>query len=324
MLSKETMNDNILGSLIARRGTLVLDGALATELERAGCDLDHSLWSARVMIDHPERVAAVHRSYLEAGCDIIASATYQASIPGFIAEGLSVADAEELFVETIRTASAERDRFAHERGLSKEDQPLVAVSLGPFGAYLANGSEYRGNYSSTTSEIEHFHVERLALVAEEIRAGHADLVALETVPSLKEARLCARLFDALMIPGWISFVCKDGQSTCEGQAIDECARVLQAAKWVVGIGVNCTAPQYIPELLAGLRAGTDKPLLAYPNSGEVYEAASHSWSGKSVLSEVESGAARWIAAGASVVGGCCRTTPSDMAALVAWRNKTAG
>jgi homocysteine S-methyltransferase len=318
------MKDNILRSLLARRGTLVLDGAMATELEHAGCDLNHSLWSARVMIESPEHIAAVHRSYLEAGCDLIASATYQASIPGFVAEGFSTAAAEELFSQTIRLASRERDRFVRERQIASEDEPLVAISLGPFGAYLADGSEYRGNYAATLPEIEHFHVERLARVAEEIRTGHADLVAIETVPSLTEARLCARILESLQIPGWISFSCKDGRSTCEGQDIEECARVLDAATSVIGVGVNCSRPEFMAELLEGLGRGTDKPLLAYPNSGEVYNAHTHSWHGDSILSDVETGAARWRAAGASVIGGCCRTTPSDIAELVSWRNSAAG
>jgi len=310
---------NPLAALLELRGVVVLDGALATELERAGCDLAHALWSARVLLDEPRRIAEVHRSYLEAGCDVIASASYQASVPGFIAEGLAQADAEALLRESIRLAARERDRFAEERGLEAAERPLVAASIGPYGAYLADGSEYRGDYDVTPAELERFHAERLQLIAGELAAGHADLVACETIPSLEEARLLARLLDGLGIPGWISFSCRDGAHTCEGQTVEECARALDAHEQVVAVGVNCTPPEHLPSLLERLRSATSKPLAAYPNSGETYDVRTHDWSGTNVLTDVDTSAARWHAAGATVLGGCCRTAPADIARLVAWR-----
>ena len=314
------MNNNILAALLERRGTLVLDGAMATELERAGCDLDHALWSARILLDTPQRISAVHRDYLEAGCDIIASVNYQASVPGFVAQGLSEDAARDLFREAIRIAGRERDAFAQERALEPAEQPLVAVSLGPYGAYLADGSEYRGRYAASSEELERFHRERLELAALELRAGNADLVACETLPSLPEARLIAGLLDELELPGWIAFACRDSALTCEGQAIAECARALEEHPYVVGVGINCTPPQFVPALLEGLRGATSKPLLAYPNSGEQYQAATHSWTGENVLSQVEGSTALWHAAGARVLGGCCRSTPENIAQIAAWRD----
>lgn len=312
------MNQNILTELLAKREALLLDGALATELEHAGCDLDHALWSARIMLDAPEKISAVHRSYLEAGCDIVSSATYQASVPGFMGEGLEREQAEELFVESIRLAVRERDAFAARRSLELADAPRVAVSLGPYGAYLADGSEYRGNYKAEPEAWKSFHRDRMELVASALHSGHGDLIACETLPSLEEALWLAELLEEHELPGWISFSCADERSTCEGQDLAACARALDTYDWVVGIGVNCSAPDIVPGAMRKLATQTAKPLLAYPNSGEVYDVATHSWSGSNVLSDPRQSAEQWHAAGARVIGGCCRTGPSDLARLVQW------
>lgn len=311
---------NIIDSLVKERGALVLDGALATELEGMGCDLNHALWSADVLLHAPECITAVHRSYLEAGCDIISSASYQASIAGFIAEGQTHQAAKELFQESIQLAGRERDDFVKSKGLVDTRRPLVAASLGPYGAYLADGSEYSGGYSISNLELERFHAERLELVAGEVQAGHADLIALETIPSLGEAHILARQLDTLKVPGWISFACRDGTSTCEGQDILDAARMLNEHEFVVGIGVNCTPPEWITPLLKRLATATAKALLAYPNSGETYDAETRSWSGKNVLTEIDSSVAHWSQAGATLLGGCCRTTPADMARIATWRD----
>jgi homocysteine S-methyltransferase len=298
---------NALAELIAQQGFVVLDGALATELERHGADLDDPLWSANCLIEAPKRIARVHRDYLEAGADVISSATYQTSEAGFMRHGLSRADARELMREGVQLAVRERDAFwAEESHRAGRLKPLVAASLGPYGACLHDGSEYHGNYAVGWDEVAAFHRERLEVLA----ATEVDLLAFETIPSLPEAEGIARLLKAFpRKPAWISFSCRDEARVCHGEPFRECVAALAGLPGIAAIGINCTAPQHVPGLLRS--AGEVRlPLLVYPNSGETWVAAERRWTGqRSAGFDVTA----WYRAGARAVGGCCRTGPEDIA-----------
>ena len=313
---------NALEKQLAARRVLILDGALATELERRGHDLDHALWSARLLLEDPGALREVHLAYLRAGADCIATAGYQASVPGFRACGLGDGKARELYLDSLRVALGAREEFAAEAG---SGAPLVAASVGPYGAYLADGSEYRGRYSISSDKLDHFHREHIELLLEARAAGDAaDLIAFETIPSLDEAMILARILESVPVGenvrAWISFSCKDDRETCEGQPIEECGAALDDCDAIVAVGVNCTSPTHLPALIEKLAQATSKPIVAYPNSGETYHSRSHGWSGESVFRRPEESAAAWYAAGARILGGCCRTTPEDIAALVRWRD----
>lgn len=322
----------------------MLDGGLATELERAGHDLDDPLWSARVLLDDPGAVEAVHRAYLAAGADCILTATYQATIPGLEARGLSVAEAEEVLRWAVRLAvRARRDFWAEPGARQGRIRPIVAASVGPYGAFLADGSEYRGRYGVGRRALARFHRRRWELLA----ASDADLLACETIPSLDEAEVLAELAGtADGKPAWLSFSCRDERSLCDGTPVGVAAALADAAPGVFAVGVNCVDPALAPALVAAIAAETDKPVVAYPNAGGAYDAASRSWSdaprnaglaagagaslghaGSSAssgapVSGAGSAAGRvgppfhparaWVEAGASAVGGCCRTGPSDV------------
>jgi homocysteine S-methyltransferase len=299
-----------IDSFLAQRPSIILDGALATELERRGADLADPLWSAKCLLERPDLIRAVHLDYFVAGADVATTATYQASFEGFARRGISGRGAAQLMRDAVTLALRARDGFwADETNRMGRLRPLVAASIGPYGAVLADGSEYRGHYTLDDTALAEFHRARLAVLAD---AG-ADLLACETIPSLREARVLARLLpefpDAC---AWMSFSCKDGERTSEGDPIDECAAELQRFAQIVAVGVNCTPPQYIAPLLRRMRDRTDKPLVAYPNSGELYDAASKRWSGDSSGIEFSEQAAHWRAAGARLIGGCCRTGPKDI------------
>ena len=309
---------NPLTQRLALEQILILDGAMATELERMGCDLNHPLWSARLLLDDPGKVQQVHVSYLEAGADCITTCGYQASIPGLRKMGLSEARARELYSDSIRIAVEAR--------AAAGSSSLIAASIGPYGACLADGSEYRGNYGVSERELELFHSSRIEIVADSICSGteSADLIAFETIPSLTEAVLLARVLEAFGgVYAWISFSCRDDSSTCEGQSIEECARALDAFPHIVAIGVNCTPPQYMTPLIRKMSAATAKPLIAYPNSGEAFDPVYKHWTGPSSVPSPGRSAEEWFNAGASILGGCCRTTPDDTARLVKWRSERA-
>jgi homocysteine S-methyltransferase len=295
---------------------MLLDGALATELERRGADLHDVLWSAKVLMEQPNLIRAVHRDYFEAGADVAISASYQANFEAFARRGIDTTRAAQFLRDSIALAAQARDDFwavpANRIGRSL---PLIAASIGPYGAMLADGSEYRGHYDLSDIELMAFHRPRLEVLAQ---CG-ADVLACETIPSLREALVLARLLAEFpSASAWISFACADGAYTCEGQRIAECVSRLNDFPQVVSVGVNCTRPEYITSLLQSMRDHTDKPLLVYPNSGEHYDARTRQWAGLVDSSPFAQQARGWYEQGARLIGGCCRTRPSDIRAIRAW------
>lgn len=304
-----------LQPFLAQQRALVLDGALATELERRGCDLNDPLWSARVLVEQPDIIRAVHADYFVAGADVATTASYQATFEGFARRGIGHEEAGRLMCRSVGLAREARDAFwAVEANRAGRIRPLVAASIGPYGAMLADGSEYRGNYDLDEDGLMAFHRPRMQVLA---HAG-ADLLACETVPCLAEARALARLMAELGVTGWISFSCRDGAHDSQGEPFADCVAALDGFAAVLAVGINCTAPRYLPDLLAAAHAVSGKRLLAYPNSGETYDAVEKCWHGIRDSHGYAEAARTWYQAGARLIGGCCRTTPDDIRALAAW------
>jgi len=295
-----------LRPFVERRGAAVLDGGLATELEARGYVLDDALWSARALIDAPELVAAVHRDYLEAGADVITTATYQATVPGLEACVL---------LSGVTLACRERDAFWEQRAPDGvRARPLVAASIGSYGAFLADGSEYRGDYGLDVDALAAWHRPRLRILEE----GGADLVAFETIPSIAEAGAIVRLLaESDGPPAWISFQAQNAEALADGASVEAAAALAERCPRVVAVGVNCVAPALVTPLLARLSTATAKPLAAYPNRGDVWDIASRSWIETGTAVAFDRLAHEWRAAGARLIGGCCRTTPADIRAIAA-------
>lgn len=304
---------NPLRPFLATAGFLVLDGGLATELEKRAFDLDHPLWSARLLREAPEAIASVHREYLGAGADVITTASYQATFDGFGREGLSHPEAAALLQRSVDLALTAREAHASSvPSATGRPRPLVAASIGPYGAFLANGAEYTGVYDRDEAGLVAFHRERLRVLA---RSG-ADLLACETLPSLAEGRALARLLDQPPgVPAWLSFSCRDDVHISDGTPFADCIRELESHPRIVALGVNCTDPRHVEPLLRAAAALTAKPLVAYPNSGELYDASTRSWLGTPSTEDWGTNGLSWKAAGARLIGGCCRTGPGHIQAL---------
>ncbi|MEX1020817.1 MAG: homocysteine S-methyltransferase [Litorilinea sp.] len=311
---------NVLQTVLETQGYVVLDGALATELEARGADLQDPLWSARVLLDAPDLVRQVHADYFRAGADIAITASYQATFAGLAARGLDRAAAARLLQQSVRLAQAARAEFwADPTAREGRAFPLIAASIGPYAAYLADGSEYRGDYSLSQAELVAFHGDRLAALV----AAQPDLLACETIPCQIEAlALLEVLADQAthtpnMPPAWLSFACRNDHQLNSGESFAEAVATVQGAPHIAAIGINCTAPQYIAGLLQIARAHTDKPLLVYPNRGERWDARARCWIADPDAPALADYLAAWRAAGAVGIGGCCRTGPADIQRIAA-------
>ncbi|MDQ0665316.1 homocysteine S-methyltransferase [Arthrobacter ulcerisalmonis] len=306
-----------LSAWLESGASLISDGALATELEARGCNLDDPLWSAKVLLEQPGLIREVHRDYFAAGANIATTASYQATPQGFAARGIGEKEALELVGLSVQLAAdARREHLAEHPDAGPL---LVAGSVGPYGAYLADGSEYRGDYVLSPAEFRDFHGPRIAAL---VNAG-VDLLAFETLPSFTEAEALLALGPEHGVDTWFSFSLRDGGHISDGTPLADVARLLDGQPHVAAVGVNCVPLNLVGPALATLRLHTDKPLLAYPNSGETYDPATKTWApdlaaaGGAAPSSLAAGAPDWWKRGARIMGGCCRTTPRDIAALAA-------
>jgi S-methylmethionine-dependent homocysteine/selenocysteine methylase len=288
---------------------ILLDGGLATQLEAQGNDLSDRLWSARLLLEAPEQIVAAHLAFFRAGARVATTASYQATFEGFAARGLGHEAAAGLLRRSVELAAQAREQALAE---GAEGPLFVAASVGPYGAMLADGSEYRGRYGRSVGELADFHRERLRVLA----GTAADVLAVETIPEVEEAVAVAGLLGE--VPGtaaWISFSCADGGHLRSGAPIEEAVAAIRDAPGVVATGINCTAPEHVEELIVRIRAVTSLPVVVYPNSGEGWDAVARRWTG-AAGGRVDGGTAvGWRAAGAALIGGCCRVSPSQIGAL---------
>ncbi|WP_407910901.1 homocysteine S-methyltransferase [Lactiplantibacillus brownii] len=295
---------------LLQRGPVVSDGAMATELEKRGVDTDSALWSATAMIDHAAAIYAVHQSYFAAGAQLATTNTYQANVPAFVTAGLTAESARKLTQQAVQIAKQARDDYAAQHA---DFTGLVAGSIGPYGAYLADGSEYTGAYQLSKTAYQAFHRERLQLVT----GMGVDVLALETMPNFEEVQALVSLVTTEFPTQdyWVSFSLKDPATLCDGTSLAVAAKWVAVQPRVVAVGVNCTSLENIEPALTILRAAVTIPLIVYPNSGDEYDPVTKTWQATNLSHTFDSFVPKWLAAGAQIIGGCCRTTPSDIATV---------
>jgi homocysteine S-methyltransferase len=302
---------NRFENLLEREGPVILDGGTATQLESMGFDIGSDLWSAALLASEPRAIVDAHRAYLDAGAECIISASYQASRAGFMSHGHSAAEADHLIVSAVELARAARDEYlVSNPGI--QYSPVVAASVGPFGATMSDGSEYTGDYDISDDDLRRFHTSRLQLLD---NCG-ADVLAVETIPNRREAKILCDLLREASTIAWVSFACRDERNISDGSPLREAAGLFSNLPRVLAIGINCTAPQFILPLIEEVKAAApDKSIVVYPNSGETYHTEDNSWSGQACDLDNDFKVTAWHAAGAKLIGGCCRTSPGDITCI---------
>lgn len=320
-MGKENTTTSSLDDLIEKAGgCAVIDGGFATQLETHGASINDPLWSALCLIKQPHLIKRVHLEYLEAGADILVTSSYQATIPGFLSRGLSIEEAESLLEKSVTLAVEARDKFwdaVKKAPGHNYNRALVAASIGSYGAYLADGSEYSGNYGAGVDleKLKDFHRRRLQVLVE----SGPDLLAFETIPNKLEAQALVGLLEEeiVQIPSWICFSSVDGENAPSGESFKECLDIINNSSKVNAVGINCAPPQFVENLICYFKELTEKAIVVYPNSGEVWDGRAKKWLPSKCLGDgkFESFATRWRDSGAKLIGGCCRTTPSTIRAV---------
>ena len=277
---------------------IIIDGGMSTQLESMGHDISGTLWTARALLESPVAIVEAHRAFADAGADVLITASYQVSRQGFAEADLTAQQADEALVRSVELA----------RQASSTAQ--VAASVGPYGAILHDGSEYRGDYGLTREQLAEFHRERIGILA----AAGPDFLAIETIPDVLEVQALADALEGNGIPAWITFSAKDVAHTCAGQPIEEAVRAAEAIPGITRVGINCTDPVFVPELIDRIRATTRLPVIVYPNAGGTWDSATGLWNGVTV-DDIARNAIEWVEHGATWVGGCCGTDAKAIAAI---------
>ena len=292
-------------SVLEMTGQMVIDGSMSTALEHMGVNMNDKLWTAKALVECPEKVKQVHKNYFKAGADCGITCSYQATILRLMETGCSEQEAEDIVAKSVRLfLEARREWWQEEGEAAGRAWPLCLAGIGPYGAYLADGSEYRGRYGVSRENLRSFHERRVQLLWE---AG-ADILLFETQPSLEEALIEAEIAEEMEADYWISFSCRDEKHINEGDRIADCARTLsQGHPHLRMLGVNCTKPAYINGLIRELKSATELPIGVYPNSGEEYDPVTKTWHGAADGQSFRDYALSYFRSGADAVGGCCTT-----------------
>lgn len=291
---------------------LLLDGGLSNQLEFQGHDLNNDpLWSAKLMAEDPAAIYEAHLAYLNAGAQIIITASYQASVGGFMNRlFLSREKAEELLFLTTKVARDAIEKYQEQT--EDTSSKYVAASIGPYGAYLADGSEYHGNYGVSNTYLRDFHRVRLDILAK----SEPDFLACETIPSFQEAAVLSELLKEYSIPSWVSFSCMDDVKINDEARFSVALQLFKDHPTVFALGVNCTPPEYVSTLIKILKIEVpEKRVIVYPNSGETFDSETKSWSGLNDTHICAMRSNEWLDDGADIVGGCCRIGPKHIAAI---------
>ena len=313
-----------LDEILTRNKIMVIDGSMSTALENLGAEHKNDLWTAQTLVDDPDLIKQVHINYFRAGADCGITCSYQATIPGLTKHGFTESQAEEIITRSVKIFQEAREHWWNNEGKAAgRVYPLCLGSVGPYGAYLADGSEYTGNYKIDDKDLRKFHRRRIELLNE---AG-SDLLLFETQPSLKEVLIEASIAEELGADYWISFSCADGEKINDGTKISDCARELSdknSYPHLKMLGVNCTKPEYIVSLIRELKQAADLPIGVYPNSGEIYDPNTKTWTHSENAKDFGAYALSYMEAGATAVGGCCTTVEKHIEQVFEARKKFLG
>lgn len=278
----------------------VLDGGLSFPLEEKKIRMNTNLWTAELLISKPELIREVHINYIDSGAKIITTSSYQASFKSLKKRGYSEIQSKNIILKSVEIVEEIKKNY--------NNKIIIAASIGPYGSYLADGSEYVGNYDINEETFFDFYKKKVDL----LDSSSADVLAFETIPSYKEAKVISKILKETKKQSWISFSCKNQKEISDGTKLEKCCEYLNNHSKIFGVGVNCTSPKYISKLISILkRKLKNKKIIIYPNSGEIYDGKNKNWIGNSNIT-FESYIDEWLNLGVDILGGCCRVGTKEI------------
>lgn len=302
------MTKQLIKEWAKQQNSIVIDGAMSLGLEERDVNLNNKLWTASAIGYYPEKIKAVHQSYFDEGANVAIVSTYQASVQGYLDQGYSVDEAKALIKRAVKLADAAR------RDSDSSQPKFLAGAIGPYGAYLADGSEYRGDYELSDDAYRDFHRGRIEVLINE----GCDLLAIETQPSYQEIKVILDLLaDFKDIPVWVSCTLKDEKTLSDGTPFDKVQTLLEENPQVIAYGANCIAPELVTPFLEQVKPNTHKDLVIYPNSGASYSPEVKEWDNTPHSHQTFADYTKqWHDQGAKWIGGCCCTSEPEVRDIV--------
>lgn len=314
---------------------LVLDGALGTQLESIIPNdseiqpKNDPLWSTKVLMTQPKLIERIHYQYLQSGSDIIMTSTYQASCAGLIKYANSytdeVAHVWERSVDMANNA-IRRHKLENNTKPIRNRDPIICGSVGPYGAFLANGAEYTGEYGMISNEeLEKHHFKLLQFL---ILHPDVKLIAIETIPNFREFKVLVNLLTKLLsLHGpnqkfYLSINVRNESEMCDGTPVEKVMNYLNFKMKTMGIlqrnifaiGYNCVDYHLVTSLIDNLTMFNEFhiPMIVYPNLGYVYSTKHEEYIAYQDTNELELMILDWLKRGVKIIGGCCGSGPQEI------------
>jgi homocysteine S-methyltransferase len=278
----------------------LLDGSLSYPLEKQGYNLNKKLWTGDALINDPNVIKKVHKDYLIAGVDFISTSTYQISYNVLEAMDYSLNEIKDVFKRSVNLV----EQAIQETNIKREIK--IVGSYGPYGASLSNGSEYTGKYDTSDNIIMDYHIKNMNIIKE----LDIDIILYETIPCLREIEILSKLVEEYKKEVWVSFTCNKDLEFRDGSSIIKACKILSSIEVISTIGINCFSPLLAEKAIKKLKDNSNKKILIYPNSGEIYNNKDKDWYGEKYFDR--SMIKKWLALSPDIIGGCCRVGFEDI------------
>ena len=278
----------------------LLDGSMSFPMEQLGYNLKNKLWTGKALINNPDLIKDIHKGYIDAGADFISTSTYQISFDRLKNMGYQSEEIKKIFQKSVDIV-----KDAIEESKLKKEIKIVG-SFGPYASYDPEASEYIGEYDSTDIEIKKFHLNNIRIIEE----TDLDIILYETIPCLREIKILSEALSHSTKEIWISITCNEEMEFRDGSSFKDACEIISKIEKITTMGINCFSPLLVKKAIDLLKKYSNKKILIYPNSGEIYNPKERFWTGNNEFNN--SMIKNWLSLYPDIIGGCCRIGYDDI------------